>query len=498
MVFSSIPFLYYFLPVVVLLYFIVPRRISGGVLLLASLVFYGYGEPRYLALMVLAILAAWALGLLIPRSRAAFYLSVGVSLGLLLWFKYADFFVESFAAATGMALEPLGIALPIGISFYTFQILSYTIDVYRGRIRPQQNLLRFAMYVSMFPQLIAGPIVVYASVESQLSPQGRRISAVSVYEGARRFLVGLGKKAILANGLGELVQALEQTAAGEQSVAGCWLWVIGFTLQIYFDFSGYSDMAIGLGRIFAFSFPENFNYPYISRSVTEFWRRWHITLGSWFREYVYIPLGGNRVSAGRWIFNLFVVWLLTGLWHGAAWHFAVWGLFYGIILLIEKRWIGGLLKRIPAWLSHVYVMALVMIGWVLFQSDDLGQAAENLCGLVGLVPSAGGEGAGGAGHLPLLTPLTLYYIRNYLVLLLVSIFGCLPAAKGAWNRLAGRTGTAAGMDRGAETGNRTAAARARLSGAAAAAEPLLLAGLLLLVTAYLVDGSYNPFLYFRF
>ena len=349
MIFSSIPFLYYFLPAVIILYFVVPKKFSNGVLLLSSLIFYGYGEPKYLLLMGAAILLAYGFGLLIPRSRIFFYLSVAASLGMLCWFKYADFFIENFSRATGLSIELLGIALPVGISFYTFQVLSYTIDVKRERIAPQRNLVRFATYVALFPQLIAGPIVVYADVEAQLDPARREISAHSLYEGVRRFIIGLSKKVLLANGLGQLCDIFNSTGADERSVLFYWIYAVAFTLQIYFDFSGYSDMAIGLGRIFGFSFPENFRYPYISKSITEFWRRWHMTLSSWFREYVYIPLGGNRVGRRRWIFNLFLVWALTGLWHGAAWTFLVWGLLHGSALLLEKLWLGDLLRKGPAW-----------------------------------------------------------------------------------------------------------------------------------------------------
>lgn len=299
MIFSSIPFLYYFLPAVILLYFIVPKKMANSVLLLASLFFYGYGEPKMLPVMVVTIIAAWVLGLMVPKHKACFYLSAAICLGLLVWFK------GGFA----------GNALPAGISFYTFQILSYTIDLRRGNIRPQKNLRDFAMYVSMFPQLIAGPIVVYSTVEDRLDPLKRKISAEDIYEGACRFAFGLAKKVLLANNLGQFVSLFQSTAADDRTVMFYWAYALAFSMQIYFDFSGYSDMAIGLGRIFGFSFPENFNYPFISKSITEFWRRWHMTLGGWFREYVYIPLGGNRVGRGRWIFNIFVVWAQIGRAH---------------------------------------------------------------------------------------------------------------------------------------------------------------------------------------
>ena len=476
MIFSSIPFLYYFLPAVLILYFALTRRRSDGrrtatfagnlVLLLASLFFYGYGEPRYLLMIGIAIVSAWALGLVIPRpgmGKAAFWLSVAVSLGLLGWFKYADFFIESFAAVTGIDVKTLGIALPIGISFYTFQILSYTIDVYRGRIAPQKSLINFAMYVSLFPQLIAGPIVVYSQVEEHLDPARREVTAACLYEGASRFIIGLSKKVFLANQLGELVNTISGMDGGRTAVL-YWMYAVAFSLQIYFDFSGYSDMAIGLGRMLGFDFPENFNYPFISKSITEFWRRWHMTLGGWFREYVYIPLGGNRVSAGRWIVNLFIVWGLTGLWHGAAWNFVIWGLMHGTLLLLEKMFLSKILAKAPSVLSHVYVLLMVLISMVIFNAASMGDALEYIGGMFGL-----GSGA-------FTGTLTSYYLRSYGLLFVFAAAGATPLVKKTAGNIRAKV-PAAVMD---------------------FAEPLVLAGLLILVTAYLVDGSFNPFLYFRF
>ena len=487
MIFSSIPFLYYFLPAVLILYFALTRRRDGVrtatfggnlVLLLASLLFYGWGEPRYLVMIGIAIVSAWALSQLIPKpgmiGRLAFWASVAVSLGLLGWFKYADFFIASFAAVTGMAVETLGIALPIGISFYTFQILSYTIDVYRGRILPQKNLLNFAMYVSLFPQLIAGPIVVYSQVERDLDPSRRVVNAQCLYEGARRFIIGLSKKVFLANQLGMLVNLFGGISADERSVVFYWMYAAAFSLQIYFDFSGYSDMAIGLGRMFGFTFPENFNYPYISRSITEFWRRWHMTLGSWFRDYVYIPLGGSRVSSGRWVFNLFAVWALTGLWHGAAWNFVIWGLYHGTLLLLEKFALGKILDRAPSVVKHVYVLLLVTVSMVIFNAADMGQALQYIRGMFGI------------GSVSLMSPLTSYYLRSYGLLFIFAIIGATPVVKNLAVKAIEKL-TAADTDR-----------RSVSAVVVDFAEPLVLAGLLILVTAYLVDGSFNPFLYFRF
>ena len=446
MIFSSIPFLYYFLPTVILLYFIVPKKMANSILLLASLFFYGYGEPKMLPVMVVTIIAAWALGLTVPKHKGCFYLSAAICLGRRVWFK------GGFA----------GSALPAGISFYTFQILSYTIDLRRGNIRPQNNLRDFAMYVSMFPQLIAGPIVVYSTVEDRLDPIKRKISAEDIYEGACRFAFGLAKKVMLANNLGQFVSIFQGTAADERSVIFYWAYALAFSMQIYFDFSGYSDMAIGLGRIFGFSFPENFNYPFISKSITEFWRRWHMTLGGWFREYVYIPLGGNRVSRGRWIFNIFVVWALTGLWHGVQWTFLVWGLYFGVLLMAEKLWLGRVLDKLPGWAQHLYTIVLVLFSMVIFNGESIGEAMSFLGAMIGV-------GSAGGGAIPLTGVLSSYYIRSFGVLFIVSIAASTPIAKKF------------STFRYAE----------KLKPAAAVI-------LLLLVTAYLADGSYNPFLYFRF
>ena len=446
MIFSSIPFLYYFLPAVILLYFIVPKKMANSVLLLASLFFYGYGEPKMLPVMVVTIIAAWVLGLMVPKHKACFYLSAAICLGLLVWFK------GGFA----------GNALPAGISFYTFQILSYTIDLRRGNIRPQKNLRDFAMYVSMFPQLIAGPIVVYSTVEDRLDPLKRKISAEDIYEGACRFAFGLAKKVLLANNLGQFVSLFQSTAADDRTVMFYWVYALAFSMQIYFDFSGYSDMAIGLGRIFGFSFPENFNYPFISKSITEFWRRWHMTLGGWFREYVYIPLGGNRVGRGRWIFNIFVVWALTGLWHGVQWTFLVWGLYFGVLLMAEKLWLGRVLDKLPAWVQHIYTIVLVLFSMVIFNGGSIGEAMSFIGAMIGI-------GSAGGGAIPLTGVLSSYYIRSFGVLFIVSIAASTPIAK-------------------------------KLSALRYAEwlKPAAAVILLLLVTAYLADGSYNPFLYFRF
>ena len=383
MLFSSIPFLYYFLAAVLIAYFLVPSGAKNAVLLIYSLFFYGWGEPKYVLLMIGAILAFYGCGLAIGCAKTEkvkkVWLVVSVIIGVLLLtvFKYADFFIGSFAAVTGLSLPLLKLALPIGISFYTFQCMSYAVDVYRGNVPPQKNPISFGAYVALFPQLIAGPIVRYADIARELD--NRTTTWEDASDGIRRFLVGLGKKILLANQLGQLTEIFR--ASGEKSVLFYWMYAVAFMMHIYFDFSGYSDMAIGLGRIFGFHFIENFNYPYLSKSVTEFWRRWHMSLGSWFRDYVYIPLGGNRVSKGRWVFNILVVWMLTGLWHGASWNFVLWGLMFAVLLLVEK-WVPAL-QKLPTLLRRGYVLLAVLVSFVLFNAVDLTQAAGDIAGLFG-------------------------------------------------------------------------------------------------------------------
>ena len=456
MLFSSIPFLYYFLPAVLAVYFLVPQRWRNGVLLAFSLIFYGWGEPKYLILMIVAIGSFYGFGLAVGQGRRKkLWLTLSVITGLILLtvFKYADFFIGSFSAMTGLSLPMLRLALPIGISFYTFQCMSYVVDVYRGTVAPQRDPISFGAYVALFPQLIAGPIVRYADIAREL--EDRQTTWEDARVGARRFLVGLGKKVLIANQMGQLTAIFRES--GDKSVVFCWMYAVAFALQIYFDFSGYSDMAIGLGRIFGFHFIENFNYPYISKSITEFWRRWHMSLGSWFRDYVYIPLGGNRVSKGRWMFNILAVWMLTGLWHGAGWNFVLWGLLYAAMLLLEK-WLQP--DRLPQVLRHAYVLLVVMIGFVLFNAESFAQAGTDLAGIFGL-----------AG-LPFANAVSLYYLRSYGLLFLFAGVGSTPLVKNLTRRIPEK--------------------------AAAVLEPVAMIGLLLVCTAYLVDGSFNPFLYFRF
>lgn len=463
MLFSSIPFLYVFLPATLLLYFAAPRRMKNAVLLLCSLVFYGWGEPKYLILMLFSIAQGYLFGLLIEkyrgktRSTVFFWLSVSLSLLLLAYFKYADFFLDSFRAVTGLPVPALQIALPIGISFYTFQILSYVVDVRRGDASAQKNPIDLAAYIAMFPQLIAGPIVRYTDVAAQL--RTRTHTRAGTAAGTRRFVLGLAKKILIANVLGQLVQQF-QTAQNPDTLFH-WLYAVGFMLQIYFDFSAYSDMAIGLGAIFGFTFPENFNYPYCSASITEFWRRWHISLGSWFRDYVYIPLGGSRVGKWKLLRNLLLVWAATGLWHGAAWNFVLWGLFYAVLLIAEKFALLPKLQKHPA-IGRVYTLLFVLLGFVLFDAPSLSAAASRIAGLFG------GAGAGVE---------SLYYLRSYAVVLLLAVLGATPLPKRLLARLRQNRVCGAILD---------------------AAEPFTLVALLALCTAYLIDGSFNPFLYFRF
>ncbi len=466
MLFSSISFLYFFLPAVLILYAIVPKVLKNTVLLVSGLVFYAWGEPRYVVIMVISILVGYIFGLLIERfrgkklSKVFMILSVCVDLGLLIYFKYVDFFIDNFNNVTGLSVPLLRIALPIGISFYTFQILSYTVDVYRGTVPAQKNPINLGAYISMFPQLIAGPIVRYSDVEKELRERTHTLE--KTYDGIIRFCVGLGKKILIANALGELCEAFKAT--DEKTVLFYWLYAVAFSLHIYFDFSGYSDMAIGLGKIFGFTFMENFNYPYISKSVTEFWRRWHMSLGQWFRDYVYIPMGGNRVSAFKHLRNIFTVWFLTGFWHGADWNFIVWGLYFAVLLTIEKMFLGKYLKKSRI-LSRIYVLFLIVISFVIFNAADMGEAMQYIGGMFGI------------GATGLMGEEWLYNLSSYAVILIVAAIGATPVPKLIVEKL-----------KGTKAGNTAVFVFA----------PVFAVVILVLCTAYLVDGSFNPFLYFRF
>ena len=465
MLFSSINFLYCFLPVVLILYYIAPGILKNTVLLAASLFFYAWGEPVYVLLMVISVTLGYIFGLLLEKYRETkaakplLFVSVAIDLGFLGYFKYADFFIENFNAATGLSVPLLRIALPIGISFYTFQLISYLIDVYRGDVPSQKNPINLAAYIAMFPQLIAGPIVRYSDVEKQL--RHRTINFEKIADGITRFSIGLGKKVLLANQLGEFVDIFRGT--DDKSVLFYWLYAFSYAMHIYFDFSGYSDMAIGLGKMLGFEFCENFNYPFVSASISEFWRRWHMSLGSWFRDYVYIPLGGNRVSKPRWIFNILVVWMLTGFWHGANWNFILWGLYFAVLLVVEK-YIAPILRKSKI-ISHIYVIFFIIISFIIFNAVDLSQAATDIGGLFG------------AGGIPAASPQTLYYAKSYAVMIVLGVIGSTPAVKLLVNKI-----------KSSKTGEKIIYA----------ARPFAVAALVLLVTAYLADGSFNPFLYFRF
>ena len=467
MVFSSPLFLFFYLPAVLLVYYMTPLRWRNAVLLVFNLIFYGWGEPVYILIMFLSIAIDYTHGMLVEkakrrgrdgRARAAVCSSVLFNLALLFFFKYWDFLAESLAAVGLDFMPRLGLSLPIGISFYTFQTMSYTIDVYRGDAPVQRSVISFGTFVTLFPQLIAGPIIQYKDLDAQLDHRDH--TAEKFASGVQVFVVGMAKKVLLANNLGMLWDAYKAVPAAGLTVLGAWLGVAAFSLQIYFDFSGYSDMAIGLGRMLGFEFKPNFDYPYISRSITEFWRRWHISLGTWFREYVYIPLGGNRVSRGRLCFNLLVVWGLTGIWHGASWNFLLWGLYFGVLLMLEKLFLKRWIDRWPACFQHAYTLLLVAVSWAVFALEGFGQLGAYLAVMFGLAGRSLTDGA------------FFYYLRSSLPVLVLACLASPPLARRLWHRAPAR--------------------------AVQAALPVLLLAGLLLSTAYLGDATYNPFLYFRF
>jgi len=464
MVFSSPEFLFLFLPPLLAAYFVVPERFRNAVLLVASLIFYAWGEPVYIVLMLVSITVNYVLALVIARTddparaRAALITAIVVSLGLLGFFKYADLVVGTINGLVGSSLPAPSLPLPIGISFYTFQIISYTIDVYRGDAPVQRRWPTLALYISLFPQLIAGPIVRYKTIAEQLLDRRTRLEDFA--DGVARFSVGLAKKVLIANNVGLVWSGALDTA--QPSVLLAWVGLIAFALQIYFDFSGYSDMAIGLGRMFGFTYPENFTHPYISQTVTEFWRRWHMTLGQWFRDYLYIPMGGNRVPYLVWVRNVLVVWFLTGLWHGAAWNFALWGVYFGVLMIAEKAFLRDLLYRAPRFVRHAYLLFAVLLSWTLFELGSVGDISRYLSAMFGLaaIPFANAE--------------AIYALRSNLVLFTVAIVASMPILAWLKQRLGER------------------------SSVRVVAAPVLQGVLLVVSWAYLVDSSFNPFLYFRF
>ena len=465
MLFSSISFVYYFLPLVLIVYFSVPKKLKNYWLLASSLFFYFWGEPVFTALMLSSIAVNFLLGLYIGKKRGAVssrrVLAAAIIANLLVlgFFKYADFVISIINGVTGAGMPLLRLPLPLGISFYTFQIISYVVDVYRGEVGVTKNPLNFATYVSFFPQRLAGPIVNYKTVQNELTD--RRHSMADFAQGAERFVIGLAKKVLIADQLTELYAAAASPA--QNSVAFSWLSVIIFALQVYFDFSGYSDMAIGLGRVFGFKFLENFNYPFISSSISEFWRRWHISLGTWFREYLYIPLGGSRVSRLKWLRNLFVVWFATGLWHGASWNFILWGLYFGVMLGLEKIVLGRLIEKWPSAIRHFYTIAIVTFSFVIFQNETVLAGIKQFGAMFG------------AAKLPAFGAETLYVLRSFALLIVIAIIGATPLPK----KIA-------------------LALRTKAPKVMTIAEPVFIACMLLLCTAYLMDSTFNPFLYFRF
>lgn len=468
MLFSSITFLFAFLPIVLLIYFVSPRALKNTVLLLVSLVFYAWGEPKYVLVMVVTILVGYIMGLLTEhflvkgmkkKARAAMIISVALNLSILFFFKYIGFFAGNINSIPGVDITVPKLSLPLGISFYTFQILSYSVDVYWGTVKAQKNLINLAAYITLFPQLIAGPIVRYETIEKELVDRKETLDMFG--EGVGRFIMGLGKKVLIANVAGEIFNNLSGIGADKNTVLLSWICAIAYTLQIYFDFSGYSDMAIGLGKMFGFNFLENFNYPYISKSITDFWRRWHISLSSWFRDYVYIPLGGNRCSKPKYFRNILIVWLLTGFWHGAAWNFIIWGLYYFVLLVIEKTFLLKKLEKLPKAISHIYSLFFINLGWVIFAYDDmkaLGAALGNMFFMKGL---------------PVVNELTLFYVASYIVFFVIAFMVATPYPKKLYDRLVSK-------DR------------------SGVLETVCLFVILLISTAFLASESFNPFLYFRF
>lgn len=468
MVFSSLIFIFLFLPITILTYYICPRNLKNFVLLIASLIFYGWGEPIYIFLMIVSTIFSYITGLIINKFRhckrislAVFMLSIIVNLGILCFFKYYGFLVDNINSIFNLNIVVNKLPLPVGISFYTFQTMSYIIDVYLDKVSVQKNIISFGTYITMFPQLVAGPIVKYGDIAKQLD--NRKESLASFGEGAEIFIIGLAKKVLLANNIGVLWSGIKATPLGEISIISAWLGIIGFTFQIYFDFSGYSDMAIGLGKMFGFELMENFNYPYISKSVTEFWRRWHISLGSWFREYVYIPLGGNKIGKLKQYRNLFIVWFLTGFWHGASWNFIFWGLYFGFFVTIEKIFLLKWLQSKSKFISHIYTLLIVIVGWVLFEFDSMTVCMSFIKVMFGF------------GGNTLLDSNAIYYLYTNLILFVILVICSTPLPKKIILYI-----------------------KNNLKLWSAIIIPLIYLLLLFISTAYLVNESYNPFLYFKF
>ena len=462
MIFSSVIFIYYFLPIVLLLFYVVPNKYKNFILFLASLVFYYYSEKKFLILLILSIIVNYSLGRLITKykdnKKVWLIISLIFNFGLLLYFKYVNFFIDTVNNIFNINIYLMEIVLPLGISFFTFQAFSYVKDIYDGKIKGASNIIDFGMYLSMFPQLIAGPIVRYSELEDNI--KRKELSFIKFGNGVERFIIGLSKKVLIANLLGELVLKLNSLV--NLSVFGYIVLAVSITLQLYFDFSGYSDMAIGLGKMFGFNFPDNFNYPLIASSITDFWRRWHMTLSRWFRDYVYIPMGGNRVSYSRWILNIMTVWLLTGFWHGASFNFILWGLYYGIILIIEKKFLLKFLEKHKIF-SHIYSIILILIGFVLFNSNSVSEFIIFIKNMFGL------------GGISFANQETLFYIKNYLIVIIIAIIFSIPIFKNKMELIYKKNKVVYEV-----------------------IEIVIIILLLIVDTSYIVNESYNPFLYFRF
>ena len=462
MVFTSINFLYYFLPTVLILYFIVPKKYKNLLLLISSLLFYFYGEPKYIILMIIEIVLAYFEARLIEKykSKEIFIFSIFIHVLLLCIFKYTNFLITNINGIFNTNISLLNIVLPIGISFYTFQIISYLVDVYKGKVKAQKNFISLATYVSLFPQLIAGPIVRYETINDELDNRKQTFNDFS--SGISRFIIGLSKKVLIANILGELCNIF--ILSNEKTVLFYWIYGISYSLQIYFDFSAYSDMAIGLGRMFGFHFMENFDYPYISKSITEFWRRWHISLSSWFKDYVYIPLGGSREGTFKLIRNILIVWLLTGLWHGSEWTFILWGLFIGILLVIEKLLLNKYIEKLPSIVRRIYTLFIIMISFIIFSGSNINESFNNIVGLFNFSN-------------PFINRFTIHYLKDYGLVLIIAIFLSTPILKNTIIKLKENK---------------------KINNIINILEIIVLLILLVIVTSYLIDSSYNPFLYFRF
>ncbi len=473
MLFSSLVFLFIFLPLVIFSYYIFPRRVRNLILLVFSLFFYAYGEPKYVVIMLISIFINYIFGLLVDKYRNKkniirflMFLAVSMNISIIGYYKYANFLILNYNKIFNSNYEILNIVMPIGISFFTFQGLSYVIDVYRGHGKVQKNPLNVALYISLFPQLIAGPIVRYETIADQINYRRETLSDFSY--GIERFIIGLSKKVLIANTVGLIADEIFNIELGNMSVLLSWIGIISYTLQIYFDFSGYSDMAIGLGSMFGFKFLENFNYPYISTSITEFWRRWHISLGTWFRDYVYIPLGGNRVKVSRFLLNIFIVWFLTGLWHGASWNFIFWGVYYGIILVIEKMIIGRYIKKIPKLFQHIYTMILVVVGWILFRTENILFAKDYIGVMFGV------------GDYQMINSKSLYYLIEYRYAFIIGIIFSMPIYPYVIKKL---------------ENIKTLWIKTLLNDYI---KSLLLIILFLICIMYLINSTFNPFIYFRF